>query len=492
MKKIILWLNRAPVPLWQVKVMESLAVSGSFEVEVEYIPARIMPGGVAAFLKWAETEKLIRKIPGDLMQKTEIPPGFLLKKEAETVCSIWLDFTPPPPDYEGIYLIHDVFYYEKETFPAFFHPEIPYIKTSVFYQQKNGDTFLLREAKSYAGNLSASLNLHVITGKSIALIHRVLGENPSGAEHSLPVTPEFHSLSTKTMLNQLVLQFRRRLRQFFDRRKHRPTWQLLYQITELSFCDFDPEKLTLLASPDKSLNADPFIFTYNQKTFVFFEEIPDGSTKGRISVTEWLEDDTFSDPVCVLQAPFHLSFPYVFEYENRIYMIPETQENRTISLYEAEDFPYTWKLKKHLMENTEAGDTVVFSQRDKWWMMTSVKDIHRPEFPENHAVLDELSVFYTEDLLEGEWKAHAGNPVLSDITQSLNGGKIFHEEGRLYRVAQCGSPYYGYRIEIFEITHLSEFSFEQRLVRTLSPPYPLRGMHTFCKEGNRILMDGLM
>ncbi len=490
MEKTIIVLHPKKMPLWQRKIIESLVASG-FEVKLESREECIKAEGVSVFFRWAESEKKIQKILGDLLVESEISTKPEAEKEPEALCKIWLDYSPPPSEFEGIYVIHDIFYGEKGYTPGLFS-KTPNIKTTLFYQKKNGTTILLKEAKSYAGNLSLSLNLHVATGKSIALMHRVLCEGIENLEDYPTVNSTLHSLSSGEMRKHLISLLSKRIKQFLHRRKNKPNWQLLYQSTDSSAFDFDIKHFNLLSSPNQSLNADPFIFTFQGQTFVFFEEIPAGSSKGRISVTEWKEDDTFSEPVCVLEAPFHCSFPFVFEHENQVYLIPETQENQTISLYEAEEFPYKWRLKKYLMENVEAGDNVVFRHKGKWWLFTSIKDSIRPDFPTNHSIIDELSIFYTDDILNGEWKPHAKNPVLSDITQSLNAGGIFTEAGRLYRVAQCGSPRYGYGIQFFEIVQLDENAFSQTLLRTLYPPFPLSGVHTFCKEGNKIMMDGLV
>ena len=63
----------------------------------------------------------------------------------------------------------------------------------------------------------------------------------------------------------------------------------------------------------------------------------------------------------VLEEQFHLSYPYIFEHEDRVYMIPETNEANEIRLYQAVDFPLIWELKQVLMQNVSAVDTSIFA-----------------------------------------------------------------------------------------------------------------------------------
>ena len=41
----------------------------------------------------------------------------------------------------------------------------------------------------------------------------------------------------------------------------------------------------------------------------------------------------------VLDEPFHMSYPYVFKWQEDFYMIPESQEANSVRLYRALDFP---------------------------------------------------------------------------------------------------------------------------------------------------------
>ena len=84
------------------------------------------------------------------------------------------------------------------------------------------------------------------------------------------------------------------------------------------------------------IKADPFLFAHNDKLYLFYEEKKRRS-KGYIMMTYTTDLRNWSVPVLVLREPFHLSFPFVFEYEGEVYMMPESSEAEEIRIYKFED-----------------------------------------------------------------------------------------------------------------------------------------------------------
>src|SRR5690606_21018624 len=109
---------------------------------------------------------------------------------------------------------------------------------------------------------------------------------------------------------------------------------------------------------------------------------------------------------------------------------PETSENKTIELYKCVDFPYKWELSKVLMNNVSAVDSTILKHNNKYWLFCNIKE------NEGASSLDELFLFYSDSLQEGEWISHPLNPIVSDVSQSRPAGHIFKENGRLYRPSQ--------------------------------------------------------
>ena len=168
-------------------------------------------------------------------------------------------------------------------------------------------------------------------------------------------------------------------------------------------------------------------------------------------------------------------------------MIPETSENRTIELYECEQFPYKWKFRRNLAEHITAVDSTILHHNNKWWVFTNIE-----EHP-GAMSLDELFIFYTDDIINGTLQPHPLNPVVSDVRSARPAGRIFPVNGKLMRPSQICAPYYGWGTSINEITELSETSYEEKPVTTIKPDLTQRiaGVHTISIANDLAVIDAL-
>src|SRR5689334_4165568 len=97
---------------------------------------------------------------------------------------------------------------------------------------------------------------------------------------------------------------------------------------------------TPMFPPNGKFYADPMLFKYNGINYIFFEEYD--YNKGVISFITVDEDLNISTPIRVLELDTHLSFPFLFQEEGHIYMLPESCSSQEVALYEADNFPYNW------------------------------------------------------------------------------------------------------------------------------------------------------
>jgi len=115
--------------------------------------------------------------------------------------------------------------------------------------------------------------------------------------------------------------------------------------------------------------ADPFVITKDGRHYCFVEEYDFKIALGHISVFELTQDKAIPlGPV--FKEPFHLSFPYLFEYQNELYMCPETSGANEIRIYKCTEFPLKWTYEKTLVKDIAAVDSMFFEQNGKWWMLT--------------------------------------------------------------------------------------------------------------------------
>ena len=247
----------------------------------------------------------------------------------------------------------------------------------------------------------------------------------------------------------------------------------------------DKEDYIIIKPPLDRFYADPFIIKRDNRTFIFFEEYIYSKGKGDISVLEIdPETNMCSSPTTVLDKSYHLSYPFLYEWEDELYMIPETSGNKTIELYKATKFPYEWELVKVLIKDINAVDTTIMYYNNKFWMFANV-------FVDGSSSLDELHIFYSDSLM-GEWKPHQMNPVVSNASSARPAGNIFIKEGNLIRPSQDCSFNYGFSVKLNEIVELTPEVYSEKLLSEIKPNWLKnnKGTHTYNFNEDYEVIDG--
>jgi hypothetical protein len=261
-------------------------------------------------------------------------------------------------------------------------------------------------------------------------------------------------------------------------------WFLLYSLhkglsTSLS-------RFRRIVPPSDRYWADPHIVQKNGNYYIFVEELLYATRKGRIAVLAMDGQGNYSAPVTVLERPYHLSYPFVFEYGGTWYMIPESRANRTIELYRCTAFPNTWEFAGNIMSDIDAVDTTLFHRGDTWWLFTNILT------NQGASSSDELFLFYADSPLSGEWKPHRHNPIVSDVTRARSAGQLFTLDGKLYRPSQDCSRGYGSAVVINEVSALDRDRYRETEACRLTPEWDksIEGLHTFNRAGDLTIIDG--
>ncbi len=231
--------------------------------------------------------------------------------------------------------------------------------------------------------------------------------------------------------------------------------------------------------------ADPHVLYANGGYHVFFEDASVHSGKGHISVMSSADGKTFDLPQPIIEQPYHLSYPFVFEWQDDFYLIPESAENETIELYKCKQFPDSWELDRVLMEDVLAYDATLFHHDSKWWMFVNICE------QAGASSWDELCIFSSDSPLSRDWRPHPLNPVISDVRQARSAGRIFKEGDKYYRPSQDSSRRYGYGLKLNEITILTETRYEERSVANFEPNWSpfVKAIHSFSKAGDLTFID---
>jgi hypothetical protein len=239
-----------------------------------------------------------------------------------------------------------------------------------------------------------------------------------------------------------------------------------------------------LASPRRhTFAADPFPLPRPSTASILVEDFEYvGSCKGVISRVDFDGASGRARFSPVINAPWHLSYPFVFQANGEVYCIPESFETRGCDLYRLAD-PDTFVLVRRLLHDIAVLDPTVFRHAGWWWLFCTDQD---------SGPHTKLYAYYAAKL-ESEWRPHALNPLKCDITSARPAGAPFVVDGALYRPAQNCSLTYGGAVTLNHVVELSPERFQEVTVHQIGPerpgPYPA-GFHTLNAVGARWVVDG--
>jgi hypothetical protein len=193
--------------------------------------------------------------------------------------------------------------------------------------------------------------------------------------------------------------------------------------------------------------ADPFMIRHGSRWCMFFEVLESSSRRGVIALANSEDGLAWRYEKVVLREPFHLSYPYVFEWQAEFYMIPETSQASSIRLYRAVEFPQRWQFVCELMQGKFWDPSVIYRDGLWWLFVMSGKA--------------SLSLYYASDL-RGPWLDHPQNPLVKECRSSARpGGRLIVRAGKVVRFAQDGERTYGGALRAFEVDELTTVSYRE-------------------------------
>lgn len=231
-----------------------------------------------------------------------------------------------------------------------------------------------------------------------------------------------------------------------------------------------------------SFVADPF-WIKKDKYYLFMEV--KSKRKRDIGEIGLVVGDTpynFKYQKIIIKENFHLSYPYLFEYQNEFFMFLESGENRDLRLYKAVNFPDEWQLHKTFLEGKRLADPTLL-YLDRFYLFVTNMD------------KKSLEIYISDDL---ETLTFHSSHYQNDPSKNRNGGRIFVDNGKIYRFVQNCKNYYGEKVDMYEITKLDKTSFEEKFIKTILSPskkgWNSDQMHNIdiIKENNRYyaIVDG--
>jgi hypothetical protein len=300
---------------------------------------------------------------------------------------------------------------------------------------------------------------------------------PAGAPRGIPTTAQV----VRHVARMAAGVARRRAR----RAALREDWFVAYRRRSGLPLAMSPDPpFTLLDAAPGRMYADPFVIERDGDAFVFVEDVDRRTGRAVISCARLGGGDTRPKPV--LARDHHLSYPFVFEHDGEVHMVPETAATRAVDLYRAAPFPSRWEPVARLLSDLSAVDPTLFEHDGRWWMFAGVAD-------EGAGFLDELFLYFSDSLTEG-WTPHPLNPVVSDVRRARPAGPVVKRDGALLRLGQDSSRDYGDAIAVNRIEALTPTAYRERQVATIRPDFMpgVAGTHAYTFSERYEAIDGRM
>ncbi len=296
------------------------------------------------------------------------------------------------------------------------------------------------------------------------------------------------NLSKKDSTSLLWQSIKRISKKMDHKYRAKEQWSLIYgrnKPDNSSNPNLDIASFKMLQPPEDRFWADPFVISYDNKNYIFFEELIFERDLGHLCCMELYDDGTHSTPKKILEKPYHLSYPFIFEYEDEFYLIPESGDKQCVELYKATAFPYQWEFEKTLIRHIYAYDSTLFEYDGIWWLFACVAD------DEKSSSTEDLCLFYADNPLSDNWQAHPLNPIISDAATARPAGKLFTHKGKLYRPSQNCAASYGAGLNLCEITELTKTNYSENVVSRIFPEWDkrLKGLHTLNFNENITVCD---
>lgn len=241
-----------------------------------------------------------------------------------------------------------------------------------------------------------------------------------------------------------------------------------------------------IKNPPNHFYADPFVWTKHGRSVCFLEDYDYTQNIAWISAVELFEDKSYKILGSVIKEPFHMSFPYLFEYHSELYMVPETSQARSVRLYKCIEFPLKWEYQKDLLQNVSTADTMIFKHEQRWWMFTNMSTKN------NDDQAAQLFAYYSDNPLSHTWEPHALNPIAFSSNYGRNGGILDADSKFPVRVRQKQKfNIYGAAFSIAKITKLSPTTFEEKLTAEIEADFfeEIKATHHMHSHNNITVYD---
>jgi hypothetical protein len=338
----------------------------------------------------------------------------------------------------------------------------------------------------------AARNEQFLEEKSVALILRELKRVARGlpdakpSETALFVAPRAPgTIGTLTYIGRMTGELARRAWEKFAVKLRLRPGMFCINLIEGEPLKFKPALAEPINPPANCYHADPFLWRHGKETWCFFECFDYRKGLGYISAGR-IESGRLEDIRIVLSPGYHLSFPFLFEHDGQLFMLPESCASRRIELWRCTAFPDSWELHRTALEGTNLSDSTLANLDGQWWLFTNISD---DPFDD---MCSELHLFRADSPMLEKLEPHPLNPVVFDSRCARNAGRIWQRDGVFYRPVQDNSHgTYGYGLQLMQIEELTMERYRESTVRHITPNFKrgIIGCHHIDILDNHIVFD---
>lgn len=205
--------------------------------------------------------------------------------------------------------------------------------------------------------------------------------------------------------------------------------------------------------------ADPFLFEHNQTLYVFYEAYDLVERKGKIGYSI-IKGDQATEPAIIIDEPYHLSFPNIFEYQGNIYIMPESSTDYRVKLFRAVNFPDEWEPADTVLPEAYAVDSIFLQDNNTTYLLANERYHHPP--------VGKLSSCWVKNMLyplNSELKAISRGELVAEGEYGVrNAGASILTDNMLIRVGQnCNDGNYGQGLVFNQVESVSPYKEKELL-----------------------------
>ena len=244
------------------------------------------------------------------------------------------------------------------------------------------------------------------------------------------------------------------------------------------------KNVNLFKPPKHEFWADPFLFEYKKKKYIFFEKYLKKDNRGIISVGE-LKNNHLINIKDILVKNYHLSYPFIFKHNKKIYLVPESYQAKKLQIFESINFPIKWKLVKNLFQDEKVCDPTFFKHKNSLWLFIN-------KTKKNLNNLNKNLFLYKLNNDFSKITPHKKNPIKLSYIGGRSAGSIIKYKDKIIRPAQIFKKNnYGFGLIFFEIKKLNLFEYHEEKISSITPKFlkQCRGIHHISHIKNEFVID---